>query len=422
MEQPGARGQELDQGVPGRALDVHRPGARPRPELATRPARWPTALLEVPRKTVAETDVKTEKADGKIKNTSKYLKDLDKQNATPFADLFTVPFDGNRKQVMAQLRELDRERAEAEIDADPSGVQGAVATARGYLNGISGMTVTTYINTVRRVSGAISGAANAAMDAISGAGADGMTVPGQRAPYGDKHLFWLAPGEEVISNRYGQADRNRDLLKAINANRAADGTPGVRGTHARTPTSGIGDAAHATADSLRDLANASRDEMRERRKEIATRVKELTKERDARKEVLDALKAERDAVRSSITDRLTSDLFVDREAFNPEQPEGFETWAPERQRAWLNDQYQRHAATVQSPTDILRGDIGDAREMRRLIAQLSGRGGLTGDALSELLQEGGIEQLRAYASGPRSQLREYQAPLRHARPAGVADG
>ena len=271
------------------------------------------------------------------------------------------------------------------------------------------MTVTTYINTVRRVSGAISGAANAAMDAISGAGADGMTVPGQRAPYGDKHLFWLAPGEEVISNRYGQADRNRDLLKAINANRAADGTPGVRGTHARTPTSGVGDAAHATADSLRDLANASRDEMRERRKEIATRVKELTKERDARKEVLDALKAERDAVRSSIADRLPRTCSRSPSRSTRSSPTGSRTGRNEAQRSWLTQQYQRHAATVQSPTDILRGDIGDAREMRRLIAQLSGRGGLTGDALSELLQEGGIEQLRAYASGPRSQLREYQA-------------
>jgi hypothetical protein len=40
-------------------------------------------------------------------------------------------------------------------------------------------------------------------------GADGMTVPGPRYPYGDKVLAHLAPGEEVISNRHGQADRFR---------------------------------------------------------------------------------------------------------------------------------------------------------------------------------------------------------------------
>lgn len=55
------------------------------------------------------------------------------------------------------------------------------------------------------------------------ASADGSTVPGPRLPYGDKVHALLAPGEEVISNRYGQADAWRPLLKAINANRLADG-------------------------------------------------------------------------------------------------------------------------------------------------------------------------------------------------------
>jgi hypothetical protein len=56
-----------------------------------------------------------------------------------------------------------------------------------------------------------------------GAVADGGTIPGARQPYGDKAFYMLAPGEEVISNRYGQADRHRDLLKAINAGGLADG-------------------------------------------------------------------------------------------------------------------------------------------------------------------------------------------------------
>ncbi|HET7689338.1 MAG TPA: hypothetical protein VFK41_03100 [Nocardioidaceae bacterium] len=46
--------------------------------------------------------------------------------------------------------------------------------------------------------------------------ADGGTIPGQRTPYGDKVLRMLAPGEEVVSNRFGQADRNRAALKAAN--------------------------------------------------------------------------------------------------------------------------------------------------------------------------------------------------------------
>lgn len=53
--------------------------------------------------------------------------------------------------------------------------------------------------------------------------ADGSTVPKTGKPYADRHLYLLADGEEVISNRHGQADRWRPLLKDINANRLADG-------------------------------------------------------------------------------------------------------------------------------------------------------------------------------------------------------
>jgi hypothetical protein len=56
-----------------------------------------------------------------------------------------------------------------------------------------------------------------------GQSADGTTVPKTGLPYADRHLYLLADGEEVISNRYGQADRHRGLLKAINENRLADG-------------------------------------------------------------------------------------------------------------------------------------------------------------------------------------------------------
>jgi hypothetical protein len=53
--------------------------------------------------------------------------------------------------------------------------------------------------------------------------ADGGTVAKTGLGYADRHPYLLADGEEVISNRFGQADRNRSLLKAINAGRLADG-------------------------------------------------------------------------------------------------------------------------------------------------------------------------------------------------------
>lgn len=60
-------------------------------------------------------------------------------------------------------------------------------------------------------------------DKLPGESADGGTVPKTGMAYADRHHYLLADGEEVISNRYGQADRHRSLLKAINAGRLADG-------------------------------------------------------------------------------------------------------------------------------------------------------------------------------------------------------
>lgn len=47
--------------------------------------------------------------------------------------------------------------------------------------------------------------------------ADGGDIPGPRGVYGDKVLIAAAPTEFMVSNRYGQADKNREELKAANA-------------------------------------------------------------------------------------------------------------------------------------------------------------------------------------------------------------
>lgn len=46
--------------------------------------------------------------------------------------------------------------------------------------------------------------------------ADGSTVPKTGLPYRDRHPYLLADGEEVVSNRRGQADLFRPVLKGIN--------------------------------------------------------------------------------------------------------------------------------------------------------------------------------------------------------------
>lgn len=53
--------------------------------------------------------------------------------------------------------------------------------------------------------------------------ADGGRLPGDGGPYGDRVPILAAPTEFMVSNRYGQVDRNLELLRAINDNRYADG-------------------------------------------------------------------------------------------------------------------------------------------------------------------------------------------------------
>lgn len=118
-------------------------------------------------------------------------------------------------------------KAETKILVDAGVAFRTIDGVRMALRNLDGTVSETYIRTIRQtvVTGKLGGEPGAA---------DGGTVLGDRYPYGDKVLYWLAPGEEVVSNRHGQADRNRDLLRAINANRLADG-----GTVRATPSSHV---------------------------------------------------------------------------------------------------------------------------------------------------------------------------------------
>ncbi len=144
------------------------------------------------------------------------------------------------------LMDFGKARPKAKLDADDKPARDKINSTDHLLQILSGKKATPGIN-VTSNSAAVAAQTNADLDRIQdetvwittrranaggmGAvgGADGMTVPGYRQPYGDKVFAHLAPGEEVISNRHGQADRHRELLKAINANAYADGgTVGAR--------------------------------------------------------------------------------------------------------------------------------------------------------------------------------------------------
>lgn len=114
-------------------------------------------------------------------------------------------------------RYVDTTVPEKVLDANPAPAITAIQAVRREIQSLDGDSATVTIRTVRTESGK----GPLAFDAATSA--DGSTVPKTGLPYADRHLYLLADGEEVISNRFGQADRHRPLLKAINAGRLADG-------------------------------------------------------------------------------------------------------------------------------------------------------------------------------------------------------
>jgi hypothetical protein len=118
------------------------------------------------------------------------------------------------QDLLGLLRNLSGTRATPNVVLEGAeAVQNALSSVSSWLSDLNGKTATTWVTTRHVNVGGMGPQANA----------DGGTILGPRQPYGDKMLTYLAPGEEVISNRFGQADRHRELLKAINANRYADG-------------------------------------------------------------------------------------------------------------------------------------------------------------------------------------------------------
>jgi hypothetical protein len=206
-------------------------------------------------------------------------------------------------------------------------------------------------------------------------GADGMTVPGQRHPYGDKDLYALAPGEEVISNRHGQADRHRGLLKAINAGHLADGgTAGfsVSDTFARSRGDSVFNVA---TDISRGLDSVFIPWSRILRLEL----KAAEQRRDALKEDLDAAKEHRDALRDAA--RSLSDSIASR--FAPDSDFGEGTTLSS-----LTTDLQRKAN--------LAGQFGFAADRLKQL-------GLDGPALQYLLENASGLQLQQFANqGPEA--------------------
>ena len=182
--------------------------------------------------------------------------------------------------------------------------------------------------------------------------ADGSTVPKTGLGYADRHLYLLADGEEIVSNRYGQADRWRPLLKAISANQLAGGGTTGLGQVAASPVTLDARATDRFTSSLERSRAA------------------LEKEAKSREKLINL----RDQYASTVAGNFRTDPF------------GGSVWG------------------AGDPLSVLRSDIAQGRQFRDLIKRL-GRRGLNGAALAEVDT---LTEAQVLSGMSRADLREYE--------------
>lgn len=266
----------------------------------------------------------------------------------------------------------------------------------------------------------------------AGRSAEGGTIPGSRQPYGDKMLYMLAPGEEVISNRRGQADRFRPLLKQIN--NAADGA--TVGGYARVGAGGtpafeqlVGGVSLA-ADALAGLGKLGEKELRrrasllDRQENLAQKALDQAKERlDEERQALRELRDARKEFAASVTANFRSDAFggTDLEQaarqglLGGDFMQGLLTWLRDNKveiqaGTMVSDYAGQYLATLtpqqiaalqaQASIGTLQQNSQDAQAFEQVLQQLRDMG-LTGGAFNEVAASGNLSQAQAYlAMGP----------------------
>lgn len=258
-------------------------------------------------------------------------------------------------QTAAKLQGLTYRPYMLRIDANTSPAQAALAQLRADVARM-------------RLTVKVTASTNATVADAVVSKADGGTIPGPRYPYADKILMLGAPGEEVITNRHGQADRFR-------ADRASGRIPAYAsgGTVGNRP---------ALNDYIRnDLDMKLPSTLKQWNKALAASTKVVEKETAKRQALLDQAQQ----IRDSISSNYKSDLFGQSDS---------SVWmsAADRMKSGKGDVFS-----------TLTGDISNLNSLKGAIGQLRTKG-LDGPALANLLSEGSLQDVQGFASGPKSEV------------------
>lgn len=130
-------------------------------------------------------------------------------------------------------------KTKAEMDADAAVAKAAELKAKlDHIQRVIDIQVNMHTNSLATAGVTSLGSRGSQAQADGGTihAAAGMTVPGAMYPYGDSVHAMLAPSEEVISNRFGQASAYRPLLKAVNAGASPAQVASIANRYAGTST------------------------------------------------------------------------------------------------------------------------------------------------------------------------------------------
>lgn len=302
---------------------------------------------------------------------------------------------------------------------------GKVSFLKGLLASLHDKTI--HITTIQNT---IGGVTSTAGGHTAPGEADGGSVPKDGGPYADRFLYRLAPGEEIISNRYGQADRFR-------ADRAAGRIPGYAegGTVGRpsstpswadfSPWALAAQAAEQATRTMLDLGagigglnkqlklstSLQLAELRDRKHHLDELLKLQEKERDALKERLDALRQERESIVQGVAGIIgaSADLLA---GVTSTQRRGLYDWTIDPETgvgssvlSGFETSQTEGPATYQSFVNGLTTQFGTATELKSLLKRLKSLG-ISGPLLSWLIQNGAdIDTLRDFANQDPSQIR-----------------
>jgi hypothetical protein len=282
--------------------------------------------------------------------------------------------------VIRKLKELGGTPAKPKVKVDNGAALAAIAAVDNRLMNLDGKTatVTSYFRTIYTQTGKPTAKTDPTLGGLIPRKAEGGPIYGPGTATSDSIPAYLSNGEYVVKAA-AVAKYGTSLFDGLNAMRLAGGGfasltgPGVSGGSSGNPYAIAGQYG----------IDVDHDDKLRRRLAL------FGKALDNAKSALEKETSARDSLTSSISGNLTGGLFDSSSSGSA-----------------FSQQFA--SGSLGATNAKLQQQIRDARDQAALERQLRARG-VSGAALQDVIQNGGISALRQFAQGSNAQLAQYQS-------------